>query len=70
MPSIGLNGALRPGPAYRLDSPDDDPPDQQGQTAFDWLPAAAWKCPRCSAEIQTRELAVRCPKCGYREAAD
>jgi rubrerythrin len=35
--------------------------------AFDWLPARTWTCPRCAAELETREPDPRCPLCGARE---
>ena len=37
---------------------------------FSWLAAVPWTCPRCGAVIHTKELAPRCPRCGYREAGD
>lgn len=36
-------------------------------SAWDWLPAQLWTCPKCCAVYLVRELGPRCRRCGYVE---
>jgi rubrerythrin len=34
-------------------------------TAYSWAPLTRWRCLRCDLSFLTRELAPRCPVCGW-----
>ena len=36
-------------------------------TAWSWIPASPFRCPRCGTISLTRELAARCPSCSFTE---
>ncbi len=45
----------------------DPEPEVVAVTTWDWLPPSAFRCPRCGTISFTRELAARCPSCGFTE---
>lgn len=44
-----------------------DQPRRKQATPWSWAPASPYRCPRCASIHLTRDLAARCPACGFIE---